>query len=107
MKPVSITRCSTIVLLMATSLSAYGLTSEEQLGKSILFDTNLSINGNQACAACHGPEVGWTGPSRDINAHGSAYEGSISGRFGNRKPPSAAYATFSPIFHLSRGDIWD
>ena len=29
-----------------------------------------------ACAACHGPEAGWTGPSEAINAAGSVYEGS-------------------------------
>jgi len=99
MKSISITRCSTIVLLMATSLSAYGLTSEEELGKSIFFDTNLSINANMACAACHGPAAGWTGPTESINAGGAVYEGSIAGRFGNRKPPSAAYATPSPVLH--------
>jgi cytochrome c peroxidase len=44
------------------------------------------------------------------------YEGSISGRFGNRKPPSAAYATPSPILHyviekkealFIGGNFWD
>jgi cytochrome c peroxidase len=85
----------------------------EQLGKAIFFDTSLSINQNQACAACHGPEAGWTGPESDTNAYGAAYEGSIPGRFGNRKPPSAAYATLSPIFHLDKkgtftgGNFWD
>ena len=116
MKSISILTCSTIVLLMAASFSAYGLTSKEQLGKSIFFDTNLSINGNQACAACHGPEVGFTGPTESINAHGAVYEGSVSGRFGNRKPPSSAYATLSPILHyevekkealFEGGNFWD
>ena len=77
------------------------LNPKQQLGKSIFFDANLSINGNQACAACHAPEVGWTGPSETINASGAAYEGSILGRFGNRKPPSSAYATLSPILHYT------
>ena len=89
------------------------LSDVEQLGKSIFFDTDLSINMNQSCAACHGPETGWTGPSEAINAHGAVYEGSIPGRFGNRKPPSAAYATFSPIFYMDKkglftgGNFWD
>ncbi|KPK01926.1 MAG: cytochrome C [Nitrospira bacterium SG8_35_4] len=89
------------------------LTSNEQLGKSIFFDTDLSINQNQSCATCHAPEVGWTGPDSDINAGGSVYEGSIAGRFGDRKPPSSAYATFSPIFGMDRkglfvgGNFWD
>lgn len=93
--------------------TAQSLTSNEQLGKSIFFDENLSINQNQSCAACHAPEAGWTGPLADVNSGGSVYEGSISGRFGDRKPPSAAYATLSPIFHLDKkglfvgGNFWD
>ena len=89
------------------------LTPNEQLGKSIFFDQNLSFHQNESCAACHGPEAGWTGPEPFINAAGAVYEGSVSGRFGNRKPPSAAYATFSPIFHQDRnglfegGNFWD
>jgi cytochrome c peroxidase len=92
---------------------AQALTAEEELGKSIFFDDNLSINNNQSCAACHGPEVGWTGPDSAINAGGAVYEGSIPGRFGDRKPPSSAYATLSPIFHLDKkglfvgGNFWD
>jgi len=95
--------------------TAKELMPQEQLGKSIFFDQNLSINNNQSCASCHGPEAGWTGPLSDINAHGAVYEGSILGRFGNRKPPSSAYATQSPIFHFERqgggtfvgGNFWD
>jgi cytochrome c peroxidase len=90
-----------------------GLSPSEQLGKAIFFDENLSSNNNQSCASCHGPDAGWTGPLEATNAHGAVYEGSIPGRFGNRKPPSAAYATLSPVFHVDRsglftgGNFWD
>jgi cytochrome c peroxidase len=84
------------------------------LGKKLFFDERLSVNGNQACAACHGPQVGWTGPDADINVHGSVYEGSVAGRFGNRKPPSSGYATLAPLFTydaanvaFSGGNFWD
>ena len=89
------------------------LSDIEQLGKSIYFDENLSINNNQSCATCHTPAAGWVGPDSAINSHGAVYEGSISGRFGDRKPPSAAYATVSPIFHMDKkglfvgGNFWD
>ncbi|HRD68446.1 MAG TPA: cytochrome-c peroxidase [Candidatus Competibacter sp.] len=105
-----------LVAIAIASSTAHALTAEEQLGKSIFFDQNLSINKNQSCASCHGPEVGWTGPDQHINVAGTVYEGSILGRFGDRKPPSSAYATFSPIFHLQRqgkdalfvgGNFWD
>ena len=88
------------------------LTPKEQLGKSIFFDENLSIEGNQSCASCHDPAWGWTGDDSAINAGGSVYEGSIAGRFGDRKPPTSAYATPSPIFHNDKGtftggNFWD
>jgi cytochrome c peroxidase len=85
----------------------------EELGKAIFFDNNLSVNNNLSCAGCHDPEVGFTGPLSDINAAGAVYEGSVLGRFGNRKPPSAAYATVSPVFHMDKkglftgGNFWD
>ncbi|MDD2769575.1 MAG: cytochrome c peroxidase [Methylococcus sp.] len=89
------------------------LTSKELLGKALFFDTGLSTPPGQACADCHGPDVGWTGPDQDINLHGGVYEGAVKTRFGNRKPPSAAYASFSPIFHRDEtgnfvgGNFWD
>jgi cytochrome c peroxidase len=86
-----------LVGMAAQGAGAQELTENERLGRSIFFDTELSLHRNQACAACHGPEVGFTGPIAAINAAGSVYEGSISGRFGNRKPPSSAYATPSPV----------
>jgi cytochrome c peroxidase len=101
------------VATVATVAAQDGLSPNEQLGKSIFFDTDLSIDQNQSCAACHGPEAGWTGPESYTNAHGSVYEGSILGRFGNRKPPSAAYATLSPILHADKkglfvgGNFWN
>ncbi len=85
----------------------------EQLGKLIFFDENLSVNHNQSCAACHAPDAGWTGPDGSINAHDAVYEGSIPGAFGDRKPPSAAYATQSPILSVNKkglftgGNFWD
>lgn len=102
-----------LVLYVGSAWAEETLTPMEQLGKSIFFDTNLSINQNQACAACHAPEAGWTGPDSAINAAGAVYEGSIPGRFGNRKPPSSAYATQSPILHMDKkglfvgGNFWD
>jgi cytochrome c peroxidase len=94
--------------------SVHKLTLHEQFGKSIFFDKNLSVNRNQSCATCHDPAAGWTGPDSEINAHGAVYNGSIKIRFGDRKPPTAAYAAVSPIFHFNKreglfigGNFWD
>jgi len=99
--------CATILLLFVAMGNAAALTNKEKLGKEIFFDKKLSINKNQACAACHAPEVGFTGPDSIINVMGSVYEGSVAGRFGNRKPPAAAYAGDSPILYqnISTG-LW-
>ncbi len=79
-------------------------TAIEELGEKIFRDTDLSKNGNQACISCHAPEAGWTSPDSEINEHGGVFEGSIEGEFGNRKPPSSAYATFSPRFYADFGN---
>jgi cytochrome c peroxidase len=91
------------------------LTPRERLGKLLFFDESLSARGNQSCASCHDPAAGWVGGNETFNKAGAVYEGSISGRFGNRKPPSAAYATLAPSFHLMHphhgmfvgGNFWD
>ena len=83
------------------------LSPQERLGKALFFDKNLSFNGNQSCATCHGPEVGWTGPDSSINAHGTVYEGSIPGAFGDRKPPTAAYGGDSPrLRREKKAGVW-
>src|SRR5450756_2020379 len=88
------------------------LTQNEQLGKKLFFDTKLSTPSGLACAGCHGAQVGYTGPDAAINAAGAVYEGAVTGRFGNRKPPTAAYAGDSPILQLAvttwvGGMFWD
>ncbi len=57
-------------------------------------------------------QVGFTGPDQNINAHGAVYEGAVAGRFGNRKPPAAAYAGESPVLFdddgtWTGGMFWD
>jgi len=93
-----------LFLLTCASTIGAELTAKEVFGKLLFFDRNLSLRGNQSCASCHLPEAGWSGDKPEINAHGAAYEGSAAGRFGNRKPPSAAYATPSPVLHFVRED---
>ncbi len=111
----AIAMCGAMLLFSGNCL-ATELTDGEQLGKQIFFDTSLSFAGDQSCASCHDPKVGWTGPIGAINGAGGVYEGSITGRFGNRKPPSSAYATQSPILHyviekkdalFVGGSFWD
>ena len=86
----------------------------ELLGKAMLYDKNLSVNRNEACAFCHMPETGFTGPVSELNRTTGSYPGSVRTRFSNRKPQSHAYAPLSPVLHynpgqgdLVGGNFWD
>jgi cytochrome c peroxidase len=86
----------------------------ELLGKSMLYDKQLSVNRNEACAFCHTPETGFTGPVSELNRTMGSYPGSVRTRFSNRKPQSHAYAPLSPVLHfdsaqgdLVGGNFWD
>ena len=103
-----------IVLIFSLGTAfASDLTPIEKLGKKLFFD-KLSDPDWMSCAECHDPGVGFTGPVPGINKHGAVYRGAVPKRFGNRKPPSAAYATQSPIFFYDvnedlfiGGNFWD
>jgi cytochrome c peroxidase len=83
----------------------------EALGRQIYFDKNLSEPvGMQSCSSCHLPEQGWVGYG-DVSSSATTRgfrsgmgEGAVSGAFGGRKPPSAAYATFAPAFAFDEID---
>jgi cytochrome c peroxidase len=84
------------------------------LGKLLFYDRNLSVGRNEACAFCHMPETGFTGPVSALNQTTVSYPGSIRTRFGGRNPQTHTYASFSPVLHYNaqQGDLvggafWD
>jgi cytochrome c peroxidase len=110
--------CLTAVVILAFTIPAEAqktpLTPKEQLGKMLFLDKSLSINNNQSCATCHAAEFGYVGPNAKVNEFGSVYPGSIKTAFGDRKPPSSAYAGESPPLHYDDaheswvgGMFWD
>jgi cytochrome c peroxidase len=104
---------SALLSSLVAQNAAVKLSPIEELGKRLFFDQNLSSPAGQDCAACHGPSVGFTGPDEHANKAAGVYEGAVKGRFGNRKPPAAAYAGGSPKLHLNEagefvgGLFWD
>src|SRR5579885_2052803 len=54
-------------------LAESGSRSIQILGKLENFDRNLSVNRTEACAFCHMPYTGFTGPISSINATTAAY----------------------------------
>lgn len=86
----------------------------ELLGKLMLYDKQLSVNRNEACAFCHMPATGFTGPVSELNRTTGSYPGSVRTRFSDRKPQTHAYAPLSPVLHynpgqhdLVGGNFWD
>lgn len=96
-----------VLCVAGGTADAQDLTPMEQLGKMLFFDANLSTPPGQSCAACHAQEAGFTGPTSEINAAGSVYPGAVHVRFGNRKPPTAAYGGSSPVLFYDEGEeVW-
>lgn len=97
----------TVLLLGLFAFSASAALSPlETLGKHLFFDNSLSVNGTQSCADCHAPEVGYVGPDSAVNAAGAVYQGALPMHFGNRKPPTAAYAGDSPLLYQDATGAW-
>ena len=86
--------------------STESLSPIEELGRVLFFDTNLSTPPGQSCAACHGPRAGFTGPDPAINIAGAVYEGAVHNRFGDRKPPTVAYADSPPLYFDETEQEW-
>ncbi|WP_370574749.1 cytochrome-c peroxidase [Methanomethylovorans sp.] len=101
------------VALLATSGTCAALSDEEELGKLLYFDTNLSTPAGQSCASCHHPTAGFADPDNDQPVSQGVLP---MKRFGNRNSPTAAYAAYSPDFGTitedgetlyAGGQFWD
>jgi cytochrome c peroxidase len=84
------------------------------LGKLLLFDKDLSVNKNEACAFCHMPDTGFGAPVSTLNMTTVSYPGSVRSRFSNRMPQPHKYATYAPVLRYNRiqgdfvgGSFWD
>src|SRR5882757_4810797 len=65
----------------------------ELLGKLMLYDNDLSVNRTEACAFCHVPETGFTGPVSELNRTTGGYPGSVRAF----QRPQATIARLSPL----------
>ena len=92
----------------------YYTNTKARLGGLLYFDTDLSINKNQACASCHTPPH-FVDPANVADPANSVVSlGSDTTLNGGRNSPSAAYAAFSPFFSWDPveglyvgGQFWD
>ena len=77
--------------------------TEIELGKKLFFDVNLSLNRTQSCATCHNPDHAFI-DSRENIVRKAVSLGDDNVSFGDRNTPTAAYAEFTPDFHLANGE---
>lgn len=91
---------SVLCCLSLPALAELSAPTKETLGQQLYFDSNLSQNRTQSCATCHAPERGFADP-RDNGIDGAFSLGDDGQSLGDRNAPTAAYAMFSPEFHLN------
>ena len=96
-KTLGVSAVGLLLLILNGSALAQDVPALQELGKHIFFD-NISSPPRQSCSTCHVAENGWTGGVAGINKKGVAIPGANPHTVGGRKPPSNAYASFSPPF---------
>ncbi len=97
-----IAACTAAVLASALAANTPPPTPQtiEELGELLFFDVNLSANRTQSCSSCHDPNHGFADP------RGMASPGDDGVSLGDRNAPTAAYAAFSPSFHMNAEGEW-
>jgi cytochrome c peroxidase len=74
----------------------------ETLGELMLFDKNMSPGKNEACASCHMPYAGFSGPIPSVNLTMIAYPGTARFRAGKRTAQRHPYAPFFPVLQYNQ-----
>src|SRR5256712_6062729 len=84
------------------------------LGKLMNFDGNISPFKNVACASCHMPYAGFSGPIPSVNLTMIAYPGSFHFRAGKRTAQRYTYSPDFPVLEFNTtqgaffgGNFWD
>lgn len=99
-----------VILTGTESIAAAEIKKLEQnLGRQLFFDTNLSNPVGQSCASCHATQMGFADPQNRIVSAGAS-----AGLSGTRNAPTVAYAAFTPPFHFDSAEshyvgglMWD
>jgi cytochrome c peroxidase len=91
-----------------------GVPSIEVLGKLMNYDKHMSPNENVACASCHMPYAGFSGPIPSVNLTMIAYPGTVHFRAGKRTAQRYTYSPYFPPLKYNTtqgaffgGNFWD
>ncbi len=84
------------------------------VGKALNFDRNISPFKDRACAFCHMPYAGFSGPIPSVNLTMIAYPGSYQFRAGKRTAQRYTYSPSFPVLNYNQtqqaffgGNFWD
>ena len=96
------------------TLQGSGYDMVQTLGKLMNFDENISVFKDQACASCHMPYAGFSGPIPSVNLTMIAYPGSFHFRAGKRTAQRYTYSPWYPVLQFNEtqalffgGNFWD
>src|SRR5216684_1826370 len=96
------------------TLQGTGYDAVRVLGKLMNFDENMSPFRNRACAFCHMPYAGFSGPIPSVNLTMVAYPGSEEFRAGKRTAQRYTYSPRFPVLQFNDvqglffgGNFWD
>jgi cytochrome c peroxidase len=96
------------------TLQGSGYRMVEVLGKLLNFDHTMSPFQNVACASCHMPYAGFSGPIPSVNLTMIAYPGSFRFRAGKRSAQRYTYSPWFPTLEFNEtqqlffgGNFWD
>jgi cytochrome c peroxidase len=96
------------------TLQGSGYQAVEVLGKLLNFDQNMSPFKNEACASCHMPYAGFSGPIPSVNLTMIAYPGSARDRANKRTVQRYTYSPNFPVLEFNNaqglffgGNFWD
>ena len=96
-----------------------GYDANRILGGLLNYDETMSPFNNEACAFCHMPYTGFSGPIPSVNLTMVAYPGSYRYRAGKRTAQRYTYSPRFPVLHLNQaknpqrggtftgGNFWD
>jgi cytochrome c peroxidase len=96
------------------TLQGSGYDMVQTLGKLMNYDRNISPFKNQACASCHMPYAGFSGPIPSVNLTMVAFPGSFHFRAGKRTAQRYTYSPWFPVLQFNEtqqlffgGNFWD
>ncbi len=96
------------------TIQGSGYDAVRTLGKLMNFDKNISPFKNEACASCHMPYAGFSGPIPSVNLTMIAYPATLRFRAGKRTAQRYTYSPNFPVLNYNQtqgaffgGNFWD